>query len=54
MKRFLILSLVSVSAFAVSCTDVSSMLEELEYLDGRADAAAAWIAEMEQEASGLA
>ena len=30
------------------------MLEELEYLDGRADAAAAWIAEMEQEASGLA
>ena len=48
------MSLVSVSAFAVSCTDISSMLEELEYLDGRADAAAAWIAEMEQEASGLA
>ena len=53
MKRFLILLLASVSAFAVSCIEVSSMLEELEYLDARADAAAAWIDEMEQEASEL-
>ena len=53
MKRFFTAILSSALLFLSSCSDISSMFDELDYLDGRADAVAAWIAEMEAEAESL-
>lgn len=53
MKRLLTVSLAAFAVFALSCTKISSMKEELEYLNSRTEAIESWVSEMQNETEEL-